>query len=228
MTLFNDFLSLIYPRHCAACSNVLIEQEKFICLSCENALPRGHHDITGGKAVHEVLAARVPLIHAHYLFNFEKSGKIQNLIHAIKYNGQKELATYLGEILGKEFLKNKVSFDLIVPIPLHPKKIKKRGFNQSAHFGNGIAKTMGNTMMLDNLIRAIETPTQTKKKKYQRWENVEGIFQLQDFASMQHKHVLLVDDVVTTGATIEAAWQALKEVEGIQISVAAIAFAKKA
>ncbi len=227
MTLFNDFMSLIYPRHCAACSNVLIEQEEFLCLNCENALPKGHQDFSNGRAVHDILAARVPLVQAKYLYTFEKSGKIQNIIHAIKYQGRKELAAYLGELMAKEFTNNPVLFDIIVPIPLHPKKIKKRGFNQSEYFGSGIAKALGKSMMLDNLIRKVETTTQTKKKKYQRWENVEGIFHLQNHESIQNKHVMLVDDVVTTGATIEAAWQALKDVEGIKISVASIAFAKK-
>lgn len=227
MSLFNDFLSLIYPRHCAACSTVLIELEEYLCVTCLTGLPKGRHDFTMGKALYEVLGGRVPVRHAGYLYAFEKSGKIQNLIHAIKYNGQKELAVYLGGLLAQDLQKDLPDFDLVMPIPLHQKKLKKRGYNQSEYFGKGIARASGKPLYNRQLIRTVNTATQTKKRKYERWENVEGIFRVQEADLLRQKHVLLVDDVVTTGATIEAAWEALKPIEGIQLSVASIAFAKK-
>ena len=116
--------------------------------------------------------------------------------------------------------------DTIIPIPLHKKKLSTRGYNQSEWFAKGLAQVLLKEMDVVSLERTVETSTQTKKKKYERWENVEHIFQLKHPQNLVNKHVLLVDDVITTGATIEAAWQALKNVEGIRISVASIAFAR--
>ncbi len=117
--------------------------------------------------------------------------------------------------------------DLIIPIPLHKNKLKTRGFNQSEWFAKGLAADLNIIMDTETLVRKVETGTQTKKRKYQRWENVEGIFEMTDPDHFKHKHILIVDDVITTGATIEAAWQCVKDVEGIKFSIAAIAFATK-
>lgn len=229
MTLFNDFLSLIYPRQCEACGNTLLDEEKYICIQCLVNLPKSKNTIKRGNEILNVLAGRVLLESANYLYSFEKKGAVQNLLHAIKYQDQKELASYLGELLAKEMLEQVQSqtIDYLIPIPLHAKKQKKRGYNQSEFFASGISKQIHKPILTKILIRTIETSTQTKKRKYQRWENVEGIFKLQQPEQLQNKHILLVDDVVTTGATIEAAWQVLKEVEGLKISVASIAFAQK-
>ncbi len=229
MTLFNDFLSLIYPRQCEACGGILLEQEKYICIQCLVDLPKSKNSVKNGNEIFNTLLGRVPLESATYLYSFEKSGPVQNLLHAIKYQDQKELATFLGEQLAKEFndLVQSQTIDCLIPIPLHAKKLKSRGYNQSEFFAKGISIQLQKPILNQNLIRIVETSTQTKKRKYQRWENVEGIFKLQQPEQLQNKHILLVDDVVTTGATIEAAWQVLKEVEGLRISVASIAFAQK-
>jgi len=229
MTLFNDFLSLIYPRQCEACGGTLLEQEKYICLQCLVDLPKSKNTIKHGNEILNVLLGRVPLQSANYLYSFEKSGPVQNLLHAIKYQNQKELATFLGEQMAFE-LKDQIALqniDYLIPIPLHQKKLKSRGYNQSEFFAKGISNQIQKPILSQNLKRTVETSTQTKKRKYQRWENVKGIFELQQPEQLINKHILLVDDVVTTGATIEAAWEALKEVEGINVSVASIAFAQK-
>jgi ComF family protein len=156
-----------------------------------------------------------------------KDGKTQKLLHAIKYQGQKDLAEYIGKLFAAQFKEELSEIDLIVPIPLHEKKLKKRGFNQSACFAHGIHNLSQISIDNQSLLRAINTDTQTKKAKYERWQNVEGIFLLHNPTFFENKHILLVDDVITTGATIEAAWLVFKDIKGIKISIGSIAYAAK-
>jgi ComF family protein len=174
------------------------------------------------------LAGRIPCQKAMSFYVFEKSGRVQKLLHSIKYQGQKDLAAHLGKMYAEHLLDENVSndFDVIVPVPLHPSKLRQRGFNQSEYFARGLAEGLSKNISTDKLIRVVATKTQTRKKKFERWQNVEGIFELKDKELFRNRHVLLVDDVITTGATLEAAWQCLKDMEGIKISVASIAFAK--
>jgi len=229
MTLINDFLSLIYPRHCEACSNNLFKHEYFICNYCKLNLPRSNYHKNTDNELSGVFAGRIPFTHVLSYYVFEKSGRIQKLLHAIKYQNQKELAEFLGKKYAEELLKDNVlnGIDVIIPIPLHKNKLRLRGFNQSEWFARGLSAGLNIRSDSEVLLRKAETSTQTKKRKYARWENVEGIFELSDPEHLMNKHVLIIDDVITTGATIEAAWQCFKDVEGIKFSVAAIAFAKK-
>lgn len=229
MTLINDFLSLIYPRHCEACVNSLFKHETFICNYCKLNLPKSNYHKNAENELSQTFAGRVPLQNSMCFYLFEKNGKVQKILHAIKYQNQKELALFIGDLYAKDLEKEEAmnNFDVIVPIPLHIKKLKARGFNQSEWFAKGLAKRLKKPLDIVSLERAQETGTQTKKKKYQRWENVEGIFNLKDKQAFINKHVLLVDDVITTGATIEAAWMALKDIDGIKLSVASIAFAAR-
>ncbi|MEO6426858.1 MAG: ComF family protein [Bacteroidia bacterium] len=229
MTLINDFLSLIYPRYCEACVNNLFKHETFICNQCKINLPKSNYHQNSQNELSQTFAGRVPLENSLCFYLFEKSGKVQKLLHAIKYQDQKELAQFIGQLYAKDLTKEKAlnDIDLIIPIPLHKKKLKTRGYNQSEWFAKGLATELEKPLNITSFERIQETDTQTKKKKYQRWENVEGIFKLNDPGLLVNKHVLLVDDVITTGATIEAAWLALKETEGIRISVISIAFAAR-
>lgn len=227
MALINDFLSLIYPVRCEACGNTLFAHERFVCNHCLLNLPKSNFHQDPENKLFQLFSGRVPLDWAGAFYFFEKSGKVQNLLHAIKYQDQKELAEHLGELYAADLVKDKQleNVDILVPVPLHKKKLKARGFNQSEHYAIGLAKALKKDMNSDALRRIKETTTQTRKKKYERWENVEGIFNVPDNSALANKHVLLVDDVITTGATIEAAWLALKDITGIKISVASIAFA---
>lgn len=227
MALINDFLSLIYPRPCEACGNILFKHEQFICNYCKINLPKSNFHKNPENALHITFMGRVPLIHALPFYLFEKSGRVQKMLHAIKYKGQKDLGEYLGNLYGKELSEHINNVDVIVPIPLHKNKLKARGYNQSEYFAKGLANGLKIEMDTTSLERTVETSTQTKKKKYERWENTEGVFNLKNKDHLSNKHILLTDDVITTGATIDAAWQALKETEGIKISVASIAFANK-
>lgn len=228
MTLINDFLSLIYPRYCPACGILMYQHERGLCRLCLLKLPKsGFHQVSDNK-LSQLLGGRVPLEKTLCLYLFEKSGKVQKLVHAIKYKGQKDLAQYLGKLLGNE-VKNSIDpgyFDLIIPVPLHPKKEKARGYNQSAEFAKGLARTLKVPLEEQAVFRIKESSTQTRKKKFERWENVEGIFERNHLLDLSNKHLLLVDDVVTTGATIEALWECLKGQADIKVSVACLGYAK--
>lgn len=229
MALINDFFSLIYPRHCEACTNSLFKHELYICNYCKLNLPKSNYHNKPENELIQTFAGRVPLKNGCSLYLFEKSGKVQKLLHAIKYQHQKELAQFIGELYALELAKEMrlEEIDVILPIPLHAKKLKLRGYNQSEWFAKGLAKGLKKPLDITSFERIKETGTQTKKKKYERWENVEGIFKVTNDTVLVNKHVLIVDDVVTTGATIEAAWTALKDVEGIKLSLACIAFASR-
>jgi ComF family protein len=222
-------MSLIYPRRCETCQEVLLTHEKYICSNCLIGLPRAFNSLKKGEEIKILLSGRVPFERADFLFLFEKSGKIQQLIHAIKYENQRALAVYLGELFASEasILETYQNIDVLIPIPLHPAKLKKRGFNQSEYFAKGISQVLKKPIIENNLYRIKNTSTQTKKHKYERWENVEGIFGLSHHTELEGKHVLLLDDVITTGATIEAACEVLSAIKNIKISVACIAFANK-
>lgn len=178
----------------------------------------------------KLLRGRVPTELAASYFIYEKRGRVQSLLHAIKYQDQKELGEYLGEQYGSELRETAGgrSVDVLVPVPLHKKKLKQRGYNQSEWFARGLAAGLEKPVNVLALEREVATGTQTKRKKYERWENVQGIFYVTDPLSLAHKHVALVDDVVTTGATIEAAWLALRQIPGIRLSVLSIAYAARA
>jgi ComF family protein len=229
MTLINDFLSLIYPRYCEACEALLYKHERVICNKCALGLPKSNFHLNNKNPIVMALGGRVPLQGASSLFVFEKDGKVQNLLHALKYENQQ----IIGELMGQTFykdLKNSGFFEgieFVIPIPLHKKKQKARGYNQSECFAKGISEKSGIPLDTINFTREVETSTQTKKGKAERWANVKDAFSLKDVEAFKNKHILLVDDVITTGATIEGAWQALKDVEGIKISVASIAYAAK-
>lgn len=229
MTLINDFLSLIYPRYCEACGSNLYKHEDLICNQCIITLPHSNYHLLSVNEINLLFAGRVPLVHALCIFNFEKSGRVQKLIHALKYQNQMGLGIWLGNYYSNLLKANSIldDVDLLIPIPLHKNKLKQRGYNQSECFAKGLSEVFERPMLNNCILRLSETSTQTKKKKFERWQNVEGVFKINNPSILENKHVLLVDDVITTGATIDATWQAIKDIEGIKISVISIAFAAK-
>ncbi|OQX75481.1 MAG: amidophosphoribosyltransferase [Bacteroidetes bacterium 4484_249] len=227
MNLIDDFLSLFFPRTCFACGNNLFKGERVICTSCLFHLPKTNFHKDNNNPVKKVFWGRVKIESAAAYFFYRKGGKVQQLIHQMKYRGQKEIGIFLGESYGIE-LNNAPGFseiDKIIPIPLHHKKLKKRGFNQAELFAIGLAKTMNKEVDTTSVVRNVATSTQTKKTRYKRWENVSDIFVIKEIESLKGKNVLIVDDVITTGATMEACVQCLQKVPEIKISVASIAFA---
>ncbi|HKJ78047.1 MAG TPA: ComF family protein [Prolixibacteraceae bacterium] len=224
---FNDLLELFFPSLCIACGNRLVSQEKYLCLSCWADLPVTNFHLEAENKVAQIFWGRVQIENATAWFHFRKGSNYQQIIHFIKYKGIKELGLECGKRLGSclavsEGFKN---IDAIVPVPLHPKKHKKRGFNQSEWIAKGISEMLEKPLITGNLHRKIHTSTQTKKNRLERWQNVEGIFAVKNPEEFSGKHLLLIDDVATTGATLEACAEPLLNSENTKVSIATLAYA---
>jgi len=221
------FAELLYPNLCMGCGNSLSDSEQVLCIICENELPKTHFHEQPDNIVFKRMYGRIPIDNATALFYFDKGNRVQHLLHQLKYSGKTEIGEHLGLMLGNDMnaITSYQSIDAIIPIPLHEKKLRKRGFNQSDYFAFGIAKAM-KISVLTNVVKRIEyTETQTGKNRFERWENVKDAFQLLNCDGIKNKHVLLVDDVITTGATLEACGQLLMNVEGLRLSIATMAHA---
>jgi len=175
--------------------------------------------------VDKLFWGRVKFEQSSSYYKLNKGGKVQELIHQLKYRGQKEVGEYIGKVFGSELKSLGWKPDLIVPVPLHPKKLRKRGYNQSECFADGISTSMNIPVITNALVRLNFTETQTKLDRDKRWENVRYAFRIQNAPEFENKHILLVDDVVTTGATIEACAEVLLQIPGVKVSVATIAYA---
>jgi ComF family protein len=227
MLLIDDFISLLFPRICAACGNSLWKQEETVCLSCEFHLPRTNFHLSLENLVSRLFWGRVNLESAAAYLYFNKGNKVQRLIHQLKYKGRRDIGIYFGRQYGQHLRYSPFfqTVQLIVPVPLHTKKLMQRGYNQSEQFAIGLGESMKIPVDPDAICRRKETETQTKKSRFRRWQNVADVFEVKDPGSLAMKHVLLVDDVITTGATLESCIRALSSIHGIRISVATIAVA---
>jgi ComF family protein len=225
--MINDFISLIFPNVCEACGNSLLKQEDVICTFCTYNLPKTNFHSSKINPISLLFIGRTDLHAASAFYSFTKEGKVQQLLHQLKYNGKTHIGYFIGKQYGMELkaCEDFNSINTIIPVPLHPKKLKKRGYNQSEYFAKGLAESLNVGTNFEALVRVVATESQTKKSRYERWENVELVFQLQETAVLEGKHILLVDDVITTGATLEACAQALHQIKDVKISVAAIAYA---
>ncbi|MFP4448376.1 MAG: ComF family protein [Bacteroidales bacterium] len=226
--LLKDFTGLVFPKTCLACGGDIPGIEKYICPNCWMDIPKTNYHKEQGNPVEQIFWGRIPVQYATSYFFYIKGSRYQRLIHEMKYNGKKEIGYELGKKLGRE-LKN-TSFeqvDYVVPVPLHKKKLKKRGFNQSEWIGKGISETLEQPLATKNLYRAEYTTSQTKKSKYERWLNVENVFKLNDPQFFSDKHVLLVDDIITTGATLEACANAILQSKNARVSIASLGFSDK-
>ena len=195
-----------------------------MCTGCMYEFPLTRfHDLTD-NFVAELFWGRVPVKYCTSYFYYLKDSKYQNIIHQLKYNGRQDIGFEFGKIFGSELMKTSLSSpDIIVPVPLHLKKLRKRGFNQSEIIARGMADSMGKKIITDALERIRYTESQTNRSRYERWENVEGIFRLRKPQLLEGKHILLVDDVVTTGSTLEACASEILKIQGTTVSVATLA-----
>ena len=227
MSLFDDFISLIFPRLCLACESSLYKYERTICSDCRYHLPKTNFHLEADNPVAQLFWGKAPIHSAMAFYHFSKGGKVQHLIHQLKYKGQKEVGITIGNFLGTELSKAPLfeTVNYIVPVPLHPKRMKTRGYNQSEMIGIGIAETMNVELDTNVLYRTFASETQTKKSRYHRWENVKEIFAVRNTEKFENQHILLIDDVITTGATIEACVNELINIKGIKVSIACLAWA---
>ncbi len=223
---FNSFVQLFYPRVCAGCGNNLLTGEEFICLNCYDVLQPTSFNLHKENRFYNNMVARIPIEEASAMYYFSKGGRIQRILHEIKYSGNKSLAVYMGNLIGKKNVREDAfkDIDVIVPVPLHPKKEAKRGYNQCVLICKGIGEAMDKPMVVDGLKRVIFTSTQTHKTRVDRWENVKDAFQVDNVNSLKGKHILLFDDVMTTGATLEASARTLLQIEGVKLSLATMVF----
>lgn len=220
-------MGILYPNICLICGENLLKNEEQICLNCLNEIPRTNFHNQLNNPIEKRFWGKVRVEHASSFFFFTKGSPFQKLLHELKYKQNKEIGHIMGKYAAIDLLSNAnyESINLIVPIPLHPKKMAKRGYNQSELICNGISQVFNKPVHTQSLVRTTNTNTQTRKSVFERYKNTEGIFDVVNKEVFKHKHILLVDDVLTTGSTLEAAIVALQQCEGVKISVFTLAVA---
>jgi len=226
--MLSHLLNFFYPRTCIACGNTLLPFEKLFCLHCLYNLPETRYHEFEQSPISQLFWGRVPVENVGAFLFYKKGDKVQKILHHLKYYGVKEVGAFLGNIYGNQLVEHEKwrKIDVIIPIPLHKKKEKKRGYNQSAWIAKGLSAGMKIPYDTNLLLRPEFTETQTKKSRFHRWENVKDVFQVNNPNTLIHKHILICDDVLTTGATLEAAVQKLTVIPNIKISVVTLATAQ--
>lgn len=226
---WTDFVNLFFPRTCVNCGTPLVNGEHSLCLDCLCNLPlNGEHEKSGNDIERRLwvkdYVGAFNISYATAYLKFEKGNSTAKILHSIKYKGNEKLAIEMGRLLGAELKGGRwEDIDMLIPVPLHPKKLTIRGYNQSERICCGISQSLGRPTVTDVLIRTVANETQTHKSAQERWENVQGIFATVNHQKVEGKHIAIVDDVLTTGATIEACIQAFKGIKNLKISVIALA-----
>ncbi|MBC7568019.1 MAG: ComF family protein [Pedobacter sp.] len=225
--LFQDFIGLLYPNLCSGCSKPIYYGESMICTSCLFEIPYTDDHLNPDNRVAKQFWARIQFDGAMALLHFKKGNRVQSMLHQLKYKGKTELGQLLGKMIGDKLLLSTQfkEIDLIIPVPMHRKKLYQRGYNQSLCITEGIAQVLGCPVNDKALLKVKETATQTHKGRLSRNENMTRVFEVFQLAELQGKHILLVDDVITTGATIEACGIELWKAGIGNLSIAAVAFA---
>lgn len=223
-----DFVSLLFPELCQACKANLVAGEELICTECRYNLPFTNFHFKPDNMVAQQFWGKINVKAAYAMCYFVKGGKLQHLMHQFKYKGVKQIGSLLGNIAGDQLAQNAIfkTADVIIPVPLHKSRQRKRGYNQSTCFAEGIAEKLHIPVSENNLVRARATETQTHRSRFSRFQNMQEVFMVADPEKLKNKHVLLVDDVVTTGSTLEACGAELLKIEGLKLSIATIACAE--
>ncbi len=220
----DSVLHLLFPHVCTGCGSDILNEETELCMKCMDAMPETNFQLHQNNPVEKLFWGRLPLTGATAQFYFTKESLMQHLMHQFKYKGNKDLGFQLGRLMGTR-LKNTNRFstiDALVPLPLFPAKEKRRGYNQATVLCDGMAEAMGIPVLDKVITRPQHTETQTKKGRIERWKNMEGKFILSKPAAISNKHLLLVDDVVTTGATLEACGTELLKTDNVKLSLACL------
>ncbi len=223
--IINEINNILLPRVCFGCNTQLFRGERILCTVCRHDVPLTDHNYLEENAVDRIFYGRVPIKKAASFVFFSKNGLVKSLLHWLKYQNQEQIGGFFGDWCGAYLKENGQlkNIDVVVPVPLHSKKQKKRGYNQVALFAQKIADNIGATYCDDWLIKVKNIKTQTKKGRQWRWESSKDAFELDASNKRDFKHVLLVDDVITTGATIESCAQTLLRHKNIEVSVLSMA-----
>ncbi len=221
------WVELFVPRTCVVCGDLLCEGEECICLKCNMDLPRTNLHLLKDNRVERLFWAKIPLGRATSYFYYRKGSSYCNIVHRLKYEGNKKIGRVMGRCMAAELLPSGFfeGVDVLMPVPLHPKKQRARGYNQSELLARGLSEVTGLPVDARSLVRQKHVESQTRKSAYERWANVEGIFRLECPERFAGKHVLLVDDVLTTGATTTACADAFADVPDVRISILTLSMA---
>jgi|SRR5690606_10640224 ComF family protein len=220
---------IFFPHICAGCGSDLLREKELLCIRCLRNLPFTNFHRYRNNPVEKIFWGRIPLVAAFSFMYFTKNSILQQLMHQLKYSGRKEIGDFFGRKMGEvipEFLGEDLP-DAIIPLPLHPAKERKRGYNQAGIIAKGIS-SITNIPVKENVVRRdVYTFSQTQKSRIERWDNMEGKFVLNEDDVPYGKHVLLVDDVITTGATLESCGAELLKVEGLRLSISTLAYSTR-
>lgn len=225
--MFSSVRTLLFPDYCTACETPLQSGEKFLCTSCRHQVPETNFHLYNDAAMKKVFYGRLNLQLATSLFYFEKKGPVQKLMHGLKYKGKEHIGQVLGEWLGTSLaiLPQYQTIDVVIPVPLHPKKMKKRGYNQVSAFAKALSTHLNAQYDDAVLVKSKNTQTQVFKGRFTRSDEVLNAFSITDTQRFAGKHILLVDDIITTGATIEACGIELLKIPNITLSITTMAIA---
>ena len=223
--MLNAVVNLFFPKVCYTCNNELLDFENYVCTKCRHNLPITNFHFDNNDAVEKVFYGRVKVENATSLLRFENKGIVQQLIHNLKYKGYEDIGIFLGEWLGNELktIETYHDIDIVIPVPLHKNKLKKRGYNQVDKFAQEIARALAVSFNDKALIKITSTKSQVSKKRFARWQLTDELFAINHVDQIQNKHILLVDDIITTGATLEVCINVLKTAKNVKISIATMA-----
>lgn len=225
--MFKNLINLFYPTACAGCGDPLSDSEMTACIRCRHELPFTLHHLNPDNEAFKKFYGRLPLEHASSLLYFHKDGVVQGLIHNLKYQKRQDVGTMLGQLYAHDLKEVQALLTVtdVIPVPLHKKRLRQRGYNQAETFGRALAHGLGVCYRDNLLVKTSHTKTQTKKNRAERAASVEAAFALNADENFSGRHFLLVDDVMTTGATLEACGRMLLTLPGARVSVVTMAFA---
>ena len=222
----DDLLHLFFPHTCLGCGTEILNRTDMLCARCVLQLPLSNFFLHAGNPVERIFYGRLLVEHAGSAFYFNKDSLLQHLVIQLKYRGNQSAGIYLGKLFGNALARAKRfdDVDLIIPVPLNEKKLFTRGYNQAALLAKGIGEAWRKPVSEDAVGRFLFTETQTHKDRVSRWQTMEGVFTVTDATALMNKHVLLIDDVITTGATLEACGSSIIKVHGTKLSIATLAY----
>ncbi|MGV6844581.1 MAG: ComF family protein [Lutibacter sp.] len=228
MKILSNLLALFYPKICLNCNEYLMTGEKYLCIRCRHDLPLTHFTNEKENLVEKSFYGRCQIEEATALFFYYKKSIIQSLIHELKYRNQQQVGQFIGSWLGQEIVTSNrfKNIDFIIPVPLHAKKLKKRGYNQLTKFGLELSKQLNVPFCQSFLVKITKTNSQTKKMRFERWKNVQELFLVKNKSKLKNKHILLIDDIITTGATLASCCHAFENIPNLKISIACMAYTK--